>query len=504
LAFGTHIFISYAHFDNDETTGSWVSQFHELLEAYLRASLRRIKPVIWRDKRLSDNEVFDNTIIEKLTDSAIMIAVVSDNYVASDWCIREANTFCDEAERTVGLAPKNLSRVFKIIKRPPETEQPLPEPMKQVVGSQFFMRVDKNDQVSDDENDAPVELDLALGDVFAQKLRLRVNRLAQDIGNTLKAVDEVASAGAEADAPANPPSTKEIIYLAECGDDRHEDHASLRSELIQRGYHVVPTGALPPDEAQSRAEIARLMKDASTVIHLIGARSGTVPGGEGAASIIEIQNDVALDVAKEKPLNRVVSLPAGTYETALGDRYRQFVQDIQVNSDVQGKCELITGGLEQVKAAMLTALESKKTQPLSAAGQAESAIYVVYERSDLADSKPLRRALQEFGTVLKPAFVGEPSEVREANLKNLATCDAVVIFYGSGSEGWKAAVDGDILRARALRDGRPFKSVLTVLSGEMTEDKEDLVGDPDVIDAMPDFSDDMLQPLRDKLTDTSC
>jgi len=76
MGFGTHVFISYAHNDNDTATGAWVSRFHELLEGYLRSTLKRTKPVIWRDKRLADNEVFDASIMQNLADSAVMVAVL--------------------------------------------------------------------------------------------------------------------------------------------------------------------------------------------------------------------------------------------------------------------------------------------------------------------------------------------------------------------------------------------------------------------------------------------
>ena len=498
VPFGTHVFISYAHSDNEEDAGAWVTRFHELLMAYLISTLKRTKPVIWRDKRLSDNEVFSNSIIENLTDSAVMVAIVTDNYVASEWCLREAKTFCKEAENSIGLAPNNLLRIFKVIKRPPETQETLPLPMQKIMGTEFYIHIDKNERESNDLNDTPVELGEDMGKVFADKLRLRVNRLAQEIGNTLKAVATSADASA-VDQGAR--AQKPTIYLAECGDDQRDDYAALRSELMQRGYTVVPNGGvLPPIEADCRAEVERLLASSSLSVHLLGTRSGRVPGGEGANSVVEIQNELAVKHARSSSLQRVVSLPAGTFEMAVGERHRQFLADMHTSVKLQGGCELITAGLEAVKTATHAALHriEHPARPVSEVS-AGCSVYVIFDRPDLQASKPLRLALEDFATVLKPAFTGEPAEVREANLQNLAACDAVVIFYGNGSDYWKAAVDGDVLRARALRGGRSFQMVTTLLTGETTDDKEDLIGRSGVVDAREGFSPTLLEPLRQAL-----
>lgn len=497
--FSTHVFISYTHVDNVKEAGAWVSQFHKMLHAYLKLTLRRTEPVIWRDKRLSDNEVFDETIIDNLKKSAVMIAVISDNYLASNWCIDEARTFCENAEQTVGLAPKNLMRVFKVIKRPPESETPLPRPMRQITGTKFYVRLDKDDNISTDRNDYPVELDPRLGDEFNRKLLLRINRLAQEIGATLNALEQGEPAN---DNAAVPQTQKLTVYLAECCDDQLEDYEALKSELLQRGYQIVPKGVLPTVEAECRAEISRLLKTSALSVHLLGARSGTVPGGEGADSVVAVQNELALEQAKETPLRRIVSFPEGIEETAVGEKHRAFLHAMRSDAAVQGDCELITGDLEAVKAAVhhaLKQIETPKAQTPDVHG--DRAIYVIFDRNDLKDSQPLRRALKAYGPVLKPAFAGDPAEVREANMQNLANCDAVVVFYGSGSEGWKVAVDNDILRARALRNGVPFQSVTTVLSGEMTDDKEDLADDEGVIDACAGLEDDHIAQIAATLTE---
>jgi hypothetical protein len=61
-------------------------------------------------------------------------------------------------------------------------------------------------------------------------------------------------------------------------------------------------------------------------------------------------------------------------------------------------------------------------------------------------------------------FEGDAAEVRKVNQERLTQADAVMVFYGSGTEAWKASVDADIRRATALRAGRPLHGVLTWLA----------------------------------------
>ncbi len=502
MSFGTHVFISYAQLDNDKATGAWVNQFHEKLAGHLKSSLIRTPPVIWRDNRLSDNDVFSPVIFRQLADSAVMVAVVTDNYVASPWCQKEAHTFCEDAERTIGVAPQDKSRVFKIFKRPPQSEQTLPPPMRKLTGTRFFVRINRDDQESDDDSDKAVELDPGFGDRYGKMLNLKVALLAEDIARTLKAVGAVpasispvavpaAAAVGAAGPTAAPP--RPTVYLAQCGDDRQDDREQLRSELLQFGYTVVPERELPMAEAAYRAEVARLLARSSLSIHLLGAKTGTVLDADGGDSVMAIQNALAVERARAAQLCRVVSLPAGT--KAGNARHQAFLDDMHAKADVHGEAELIVADLDAVKKAVHAALQAIEAPPpaVQAPTGDDTAIYVILAEPDLQASRALRDALEAADfSVLRPLFDGGPEAVREANMKRLLECDAVLVYYGSGSDGWKAAVDGELKRTRKQREGRP---VFTWLAGASTADKADLLGRDRVIDGRAGFAPALVEPI---------
>ena len=532
MDFHTHVFISYAHADNLEAGGpGWVSRFHELLEPFLTSRLKRTKAVIWRDKRLSDNDVFDPVIMQQLPDSAVLVAVLTDNYVDSKWCLREAEAFCEAAQAKVGLSPNNKSRVFKVIKLPPEGQSTLPAPMRETLGTPFYVRVDKDRRETQDRNDRAVELDPKNGAAYAERLKLQVALLAQDIADTLKAIDAAGAASAagvagtagDAGTAADANPKRPSVYLAQCGEDRRYDREALRSELVQRGYPVLPDRELPTSETEYRAEVARLLERSALAVHLLGVSPGMVPEGKGLDSVLVIQNAVAVGSAVERaaagaglaPLRRVVSLPAGT----LCERpnHQQFLQDMHSRAELQGGAEVITGDLEAVKAAMhvaLKAIEAPPPPPVEPAAPADAAvaavsgdavgaaagpgtIYVIFDAPDRKACADIRKILSTRFNVLKPVFSAVEGEGREANKRWLTECDVVLIFFGTGTVGWKATVDSDLLQARSWRKGRPFRGVFTWVVDPSSEDKDDLVdtGGANVIDARAGFSEALLAPV---------
>ena len=131
--FQNDIFISYAHIDNlplAEGLKGWVETFHERLATRL-AQLLGEPARIWRDLKLEGNDVFADTLIGRIGDSAILVSVLSPRYIKSEWCLRELNEFCKQATVGGGLRIGEKLRVFKIVK----TYIPFKEHPEQVQGT---------------------------------------------------------------------------------------------------------------------------------------------------------------------------------------------------------------------------------------------------------------------------------------------------------------------------------------------------------------------------------
>ena len=113
MAFEKHLFISYAHIDNQPLTPErkgWITRFHDSLEAMLSMRIGH-KAKIWRDAKLQGNDVFAKEIIEQFPKTALLISVLTPRYVQSEWCTREVREFCEIASETGGLVIGNCSMI---------------------------------------------------------------------------------------------------------------------------------------------------------------------------------------------------------------------------------------------------------------------------------------------------------------------------------------------------------------------------------------------------------
>jgi hypothetical protein len=99
------ILISYAHRDNKPLiTGhnGWVVELHLALEQRFDELFgKQLK--IWRDPYLDGTHVLKKELADRVASSAILLSVLSPNYLHSEWCQKERKAFCLSAEKRGGL-----------------------------------------------------------------------------------------------------------------------------------------------------------------------------------------------------------------------------------------------------------------------------------------------------------------------------------------------------------------------------------------------------------------
>jgi hypothetical protein len=231
-----------------------------------------------------------------------------------------------------------------------------------------------------------------------------------------------------------------------------------------------------------------------------------VPDGPSEKPLVVIQNELAVESARNAGLRRVVSLPTGTQSNE--PKQQEFIDAMHSNADVQFGADLITADLESVKAAVRDALAQIEAPPVApnpaaAAGATNEKpqLYVIYDKSDLQATGDLRDVLENHFKVLKPAFGGTAEEVRQANMERLTRCDAVLIYYGSGTDMWMDSVSSEVDKAAALRPERPLPAVFNWIAGPPTDDKNDRMRKPKpyVVNALSGFSESLVKPIVNTL-----
>lgn len=114
--FENDIYISYAHVDNvpvPSKAEGWIDVFHKYLDVVLSRQIGRLGVIkTWRDVR--GDEQFDSIIQNAIEKSAIFLALTSNGYFSSEFCLKELKTFYDAAELTYGLRVGNHSRIFPV------------------------------------------------------------------------------------------------------------------------------------------------------------------------------------------------------------------------------------------------------------------------------------------------------------------------------------------------------------------------------------------------------
>jgi hypothetical protein len=491
MRFEKDLFISYAHIDNEPLTPEqqgWITRFHASLEALLSMRLGG-KARIWRDNKLQGNDVFSEEIVDQFSQTAVLVSVLTPRYLNSDWCNREVAEFCERAEKYGGIVVDNKARVFKVLKAPVDTQESLPEVVREVLGYEFFTI----------EDGAPLELDSAYGEKFAQDYNRKVGKLAWDVSQLLKTLErDNAANGQNEKGPAKP-----IVYLAECSYDRKQAREILEGDLKRHGYTVLPDQELPRDEEDYVAAVERLLKRCRLSIHLVGQTYGGVPDGPSQKSEVVLQNELAAKQSKSDSkadsLKRVIWVPAGTHSAQA--QQQAFIDALHEDAEAQIGADLITADIEGLKTSihtLLTKLEKPEPQlPAEQAACADQAklIYLICNEKDRKATVPVRKFFRGLGLeVAIPAFEGDAAAVREAHLQLLTSADAIILFYGAGDEAWKRTIINDVKKMPGYRTGKPSAASYTYLADPKTPDKEDLIdmGEPNLINGLGDFSEGVM------------
>lgn len=231
MTFDSDAFISYAHLDNlplIEGDRGWVGDFHRALEIRL-GQLRGKQPQIWRDPKLQGNDYFADVLIERLARVGVLVSILSPPYLNSEWTRRELAEFWKATLEYGGVRVGDKARVFKVLK----TWVPLdrhPQEVRDLLGYEFFTR--------DPLTGKTRELNRVFGAEAQRDFWMKLDDLAHDICALLEELERDSDR-----APA--PTPKDAVYLAETTMDLKAEHESIRRELQEHGYNVLPASPLP-------------------------------------------------------------------------------------------------------------------------------------------------------------------------------------------------------------------------------------------------------------------
>jgi TIR domain-containing protein len=470
MLFEEDAFISYAHLDNVELVEGrkgWVANLHRALEVRV-AQLLGKPPHIWRDPKLSGNDMFAETLVDHLKRAAILITIISPRYLKSEWTLRELNEFWHAAEAQGGIHVRNKARVFKVLKTPVSLDR-TPAELRTLIGYEFFK--------VDPETGKIRELDEIFGPDAHRDFWIRLDDLAHDICDLLEAMeggngnDASPPQTVAAPVPPRPSTTPGAIFLAETTNALKEQ---LKRDLRQHGYIVLPDHMLPHVAEEARAAIREDLSRCRMSIHLIGKNYSVVPEG-GVESLIEIQHELATERAQHGEFSRLLWIPSG--QKVDDERQQKVVERLRLDPRIKENADLLETFFEDLRSLMQEWLTRERTPAAApaaaAAGGAARRVYLIADQRDAELITPWADALFEQDLeVIRPIFDGDEAEIREYHEDSLSTCDGVLIFYGAANELWLRRKLREVQKSAGYGRTKPSPIVGICLVAPRTPEKE--------------------------------
>jgi hypothetical protein len=493
MKFEGDAFISYAHLDNVELIEGrkgWVANLHRALEVRV-AQLLGKPPHIWRDPKLTGNDMFADTLMDQLRRVAALVSVVSPRYVTSEWTRRELAEFWTAAEQQGGIRVDGKARIFKVLKTPVSLDR-LPSELRTVLGYEFFK--------VDPETGKVHELDDIFGPDAQRDFWIRLDDLAHDICCLLEKLDPPQAPDVSAVPAAR--AEQEAVFLAETTSDLREQREVIKRDLQQHGYTVLPDRALLPVSSEAKAAIREDLARCRMSVHLIGKHYSLVPEG-GKESLLEMQNELAIERQAQGGFSRLLWMPPGLKAT--DERQQAIIDRLRMDPRMQKGSDLLETFLEDLRTAIHDALTRRPgesdSRPAPQAPPETPSVYLISDERDAELTAAWGDGLfDQQLEVIRPVFGGDESEVRAYHEESLSTCDAALIFYGSGNECWVRRKLREIQKSAGYGRTKPKPVIGICLIPPKTPEKETFrTHEGMVIPQWDGFAPDLLQSFIARL-----
>jgi serine/threonine protein kinase len=440
------VIISYSHLDDQPLTvgkPGWVSQFQHHMEVRLR-QLSGDRVQIWRAAKLSPDDVLEPQTLACLPSGRAMVSVLSPPFVRSTGCRQEVRAFLESGG---GLKGADRSRLLKVIKTPvPDLELgDLANVFRDCFSYEFFD--------SDPVTGRVREFDEVFGDEARQRYYERVYDLAYEINKLLK-TDAPPSVGSGKPPPIGGERGK-VVYLAATTSDLQEEHDSVRRELLEQGFHVVPEKPLPMVLEELEKTVREYLARSDFVVHLVGKSYGLVP--ENARhSVLQLQAEWSAARTRESKAKRFIWVPSNLEVS--DERQVGFLDRLRQSDAAEPNTELVEGSLALFKELLARGLVKQEVKAGRDAG-APPQVYVICDQEDEASIEALEDYLFAQGLeVCLPDFDGDQEQVGEIHRENLRHCDAVLIYYGNARKAWIDIKLRDLLKASGYGRLHPFRA----------------------------------------------
>lgn len=501
------IFISYRWEDSvsiEDGNGGFSYNFRTVLKAYLH-SIIGYRPKIWWDKHeIQGTHHIKAEVVDVLNRTFLFIPILTSAFRNSKWCKLELDTFIEACKRGPGLVVENKSRIIKVYQIPVPREEE-PEVLQGIKGYAFF------DQNPNFKNPRP-NFFLMTGKGFDEELNGKFSDLAFEIKDVLGPTRRyfVGQNGAlSSEDQVASKALKKGVFLAECAASMNPYRDKIKRSLKQCGYKVYPSSDLPSDRQKAFLTCQKYLASCCASIHIFGDQDKQIISATSHPLNTESWSLESLQV------DAVAALPTSfsryywlsPLSVAAEGKWEEYLDQLRIDPYMQQGVNLFEGRLTDMLHSALETIEelpepeydqseiaseagsekvfrslSDHTECSSQDSSSDSAsaslhdpeLYLICTKADLPAVAPIKSLFEDQGIeVVLPAFNGQEGELMEAHFEDLISCDAVLVFYGIGSEIWLKNHLRDV-RRKVWGYGREksFISQSVCVSGPLTDHKQ--------------------------------
>ena len=457
------IFVSYARADDlpppeDVDCDGFVTCLHEQLN-YEFQTLGGPRPKIWRDtRRIGQADQFDQKIEDAISQSSLLLVVLSKNWMASDYCSKELKAF---AERWKGDGDSGVrERIVVVGKRHVDPDR-RPSMLQGQEGFRFYSM--------DDPDEVGLEREyFARGKVRDRRYYDLVEEMASLLSRRVTHLGAGEVVGRDEAGSVTPPPgvRRPTVYLAKPATDMREAYDRMVTELTGGGYYVVPEPARDiPVDGTAVAVVDQAMAAAELSIHLLGDKPGFAPEGAGPIVGMQLERAAAAMQARAaagRTFQRIVWAPRilelnGADETAERDplamlaKFGTYVAGDSVEGGTLSKfVELVNQRLAKAFAPVVSDLGE-----LAFSGG--GGVYVYHQAKDTDFAFDVARALHERNVNPKlPAYEGTDAERVQLHRQYLRECDSIVVCWAAAPDVWAKATSHQLLDWKQLGRTKGF------------------------------------------------
>ncbi len=411
------VFLSYATVDDRPAKCGWVSAFvSSLSESLAAASGLRDPDRIWWDRSNIDEEAsLTEQIRKKVQKSACMVVILSQGYAKSKWCRQERAAFLE----AVAGQPDADRRLFLIdIGNLDQKDRP-PE-FRDKRGRYFYVQPPNTTDIADREPlgfPTPDPNNKDHKAFFSQ-----VNQLANDLCERLSKLP-----GATTVAPPSKPNSDVTLFVAESADDVAEEREQV-VRFLSDHFHVLPAidDPLPNRWDQWQATVDAGLKASTLFVQVLGALPGRKIAGSDQKPVIA-QFERAQAAGKRSILWRPETLSPASVSDG---RMKELLSAAEY-----------CGALEEFKAEVKCLATPQKSKPVESAPPESMAnqprVFINTGIEDIDQAKLLSERLKALGCRCnRPLLEGTPEDLRDDFVRQVRSCDGLIVFYGQIKPVW--------------------------------------------------------------------